>query len=110
MSAPYKNTGQYGPLQFSPAQFAQVVTLADQAGLVVHIHAVGDKAVTASLDGIAAARATNGDSGVPHTIAHLQFVAVADVPRFKQLCVIADFQLLWAAANTEATSRVTIFR
>jgi predicted amidohydrolase YtcJ len=106
MSAPYKNTGKYGELLFDPATFAHVVTVADKLGLVVHIHAIGDKAVTESLNGIEAARKANGSSGLPHTIAHLQFVVPSDFPRFKQLGVIADFQLLWASANVEAIELV----
>jgi predicted amidohydrolase YtcJ len=106
MSTPYRNTGRQGPLLYDPATFAQVVTAADRAGLVVHIHAIGDRAVTESLDGIEAARKANGNSGLPHTIAHLQFVVPSDFPRFKQLGVIADLQLLWASANREAIELV----
>jgi predicted amidohydrolase YtcJ len=106
MSAPYKNTGKYGELLFDPEAFAHVVTAADKLGLVVHIHAIGDKAVTESLNGIEAARKVNGNSGLPHTIAHLQFVNPSDFPRFRQLGVIADLQLLWACANVEAIELV----
>ena len=31
---------------FDPARFAAVVTAADKAGLIVHVHAIGDNAVT----------------------------------------------------------------
>jgi len=106
MSAPYRNTRRPGDLSIDPARFAQVVTAADKQGLIVHVHAVGDRAVAAALDGIEAARRANGNSGVPHTIAHLQFVAPADVPRFRQLGVVADFQLLWASANRESIELV----
>ena len=68
----------------------------DAAGLTVHIHAIGDRAVRASLDAFAAARAANGDRDNRHQIAHLQLVDPADFPRFKELGVIADFQLEWA--------------
>jgi predicted amidohydrolase YtcJ len=45
---------------------------------------------------LAAARATNGDKDNRHQMAHLQLVDPADFPRFKELGVIADFQLEWA--------------
>jgi predicted amidohydrolase YtcJ len=106
MSVPYKNSRRLEDLLFDPARFAQVVSAADRQGLIVHIHAVGDRAVTASLDAIEAARRANGNSGLPHTIAHLQFVAPSDVPRFKQLGVVADVQLLWASANQESIELV----
>ena len=62
----------------------------------MHIHAIGDRAVRASLDAFEAARAANGDKDNRHQIAHLQLVDPADFPRFKDLGVIADFQLEWA--------------
>jgi predicted amidohydrolase YtcJ len=102
MYAPYKNSGKYGDLLFDPSRFAQVAIAADKQGLIIHIHAIGDKAVRESLNGIAAARKANGNSGLPHTITHLQFVLPQDMPRFKELGVIAAFQLLWASANEEA--------
>ena len=62
----------------------------------MHVHAIGDRAVRASLDAFAAARAANGDKDNRHQIAHLQLVDPADFPRFKELGVIADMQLEWA--------------
>jgi len=102
MSAPYKNTGLYGDLLFDPAQFAKLVIEADREGLLVHVHAIGDKAVTEALNGIEAARKANGNSGIPHTITHLQFVFPSDFPRFKALGVISAFQLFWATAEADS--------
>jgi predicted amidohydrolase YtcJ len=102
MSSPYKNTGKNGDLLFDPARFAKLAIAADKQGLIIHIHANGDKAVTESLNGIEAARKANGNSGLPHTITHLQFVVPSDFPRFKQLGVISAYQLFWANANAEA--------
>jgi len=62
----------------------------------VHVHAIGDYAVRASLDAFAAARKANGDRDNRHQIAHLQLVDPADFARFKELGVIADMQLEWA--------------
>jgi predicted amidohydrolase YtcJ len=89
---PSKNRGK---LDLDP-KFAQLVTKLDAAGLAVHVHAIGDKAVRTSLDAFAAARKANGDKDNRHSIAHLQLVHPDDFPRFKALGVIADFQLLWA--------------
>ena len=90
---PSKNSGELG---FKPKSFADLVTKLDAAGLAVHVHAIGDKAVRTSLDAFAAARKANGDKDNRHSIAHLQLVDPDDFPRFKALGVIADFQLLWA--------------
>ena len=91
-----KPTQKSGALYFDPQRFASLVTKLDAAGLTVHIHAIGDRAVRASLDAFAAARAANGERDNRHQIAHLQLVDPADFLRFKALGVIADMQLDWA--------------
>jgi len=106
MSSPYKNTGLNGDLLFEPAQFAKLVIAADRQGLLVHVHAIGDKAVTEALNGMEAARKANGNSGIPHSITHVQFVVPKDIPRFKELGVIAAFQLFWASAEPDTIELV----
>jgi predicted amidohydrolase YtcJ len=69
--------------------------------MIVHVHAIGDRAVTEALNGIEEARKTNGNSGLPHTITHLQLIRPEDIPRFRELGVIASFQLYWAAADAD---------
>jgi predicted amidohydrolase YtcJ len=96
LTQPYRNSGRNGELLFDPKKFAELCVLADKAGLIIHVHAIGDGAVKASLDGIAAARAANGNSGLPHTLTHEQFVDPEDFPRFKQLGVVSALQLYWA--------------
>jgi predicted amidohydrolase YtcJ len=103
---PYRNSGRNGDLLFEPSRFAKLCIAADKLGLIVHIHAIGDLAVRESLNGIEAARRANGNSGLPHTITHLQLVDPADIPRFGELGVIAAFQLYWAAANVDAIDLV----
>ena len=106
MTAPYANTGKMGDLLFDPKNFAKLCVDADKQGLIVHTHAIGDLAVHEALNGYEAARTANGNSGLPHTITHLQFVRAEDVPRFKLLGVIASYQLLWAAAGTDTIDLV----
>jgi predicted amidohydrolase YtcJ len=101
MTKPYKNTGKFGDLLFDPARFAELAIAADKRGLIVHVHALGDRAVKETLNGIEAARKANGNSGLPHTLTHLQIVDPEDFPRFRQLGVIAAFQLLWASAEPD---------
>jgi predicted amidohydrolase YtcJ len=101
LSKPYKNTGRNGDLLFDPNKFAQLCVAADKEGLIVHVHAIGDAAVKAGLDGIAAARKANGNSGLPHTLTHEQFVQPEDFPRFRELGVVSALQLLWAEASQD---------
>lgn len=96
LDADGKPTKHAGTLYFDPERFARLVQKLDAAGITVHIHAIGDRAVRASLDAFAAARAANGDKDNRHQMAHLQLVDPVDFPRFKELGVIADFQLFWA--------------
>ena len=60
------------------------------------MHAIGDRAVRAALDAFAYSRAHNGARDSRDQIAHLELIDPADFPRFKELGVIANFQLLWA--------------
>ncbi len=101
MTKPYRNTGKSGDLLFDPARFAELAIAADKQGLIVHVHALGDRAVKEALNGIAAARRANGNSGLPHTLTHIQVADPEDFPRFRQLGVIAALQLLWATAEPD---------
>jgi predicted amidohydrolase YtcJ len=101
LTKPYKNTGHNGDLLFDPEKFAELCIAADKQHLIIHVHAIGDGAVKAALDGIAAARAANGDSKLPDTLTHEQFVRPEDFPRFRELGVISALQLFWAEASND---------
>lgn len=105
LSKPY-STGHNGELLFDPAEFAKIAIAADKQGLLVHVHAIGDRAVTEALNGIEAVRKANGNSGLPHTVTHLQLVRPEDIPRFHELGVVASFQLYWANAETDTIELV----
>jgi predicted amidohydrolase YtcJ len=90
-----------------PALLQQAVPKLDAAGFQVHFHAIGDGAVREALDAIEQARRSNGDLGHRHHIAHLELIDPADVPRFRELHVIANFQPLWAFAD-EYITKLTI--
>jgi predicted amidohydrolase YtcJ len=91
-----KPTHNLGPSYFTQANLNQIVSGADAAGLTVHIHAIGDRAVRSALDAFAFSRQHNGDLDSRDQIAHLELIDPADFPRFAQLAVIANLQLLWA--------------
>lgn len=91
----YSNSNKQGTLLFDPNTFKLVVDEADKRNMLVHIHAVGDRAVQESLNAIEYARSKR-QSNVPHSITHLQLVDPKDYKRFKQNNVIASMQLAWA--------------
>jgi predicted amidohydrolase YtcJ len=108
MLAPYLDghghaTGGSGTSFFDPAELNEAVTAIDARGFQVHIHAIGDRAVREALDAVAAARAAKGSTGGRHHIAHLQVVHPDDVPRFRELGVLANCQPLWASNEPQMT-------
>jgi predicted amidohydrolase YtcJ len=105
LTKPYSD-GSNGELLFDRERLSALAIAADKQGLIVHVHAIGDLAVKTALDAIAAARKANGNSGLPHTITHIQFADPDDFPRFRELGVIASLQLLWAQGNSDAIEAV----
>jgi len=104
MLEPYLvESGTKGIPMVEPELLKRAVTALDAAGFQVHVHAIGTAAVRQSLDAIEAARVANGPLGHRHHIAHLQLIHPDDVPRFKELEVIANFQPLWAYADDYIT-------
>jgi predicted amidohydrolase YtcJ len=110
MGAPYLDghghpTDHAGKLFIEPAELAETVRRLADLGFQMHFHAIGDRAITAALDALAAVPDAQRASG-RHHIAHLQFISPPDLDRFARLGVVANFQPLWACAdeqNTELT-------
>jgi hypothetical protein len=75
----------------------------DKLGFQVHFHAIGDAAIRYALDAIEEALIQNGQLGNRHHIAHIQMWDPADIPRFAELNVVANFQPLWAYADEYVT-------
>lgn len=76
-----------GLYYFSPERLERYSRELARTGFDMHIHAIGDQAVSDALDAI---DATDGQGR--HRITHVELVDNDDIPRFKQLNVIADFQ------------------
>jgi predicted amidohydrolase YtcJ len=84
-----------------PELLTAAVRRLDAEGLQVHMHAIGDRAVRMALDAVQAARSANGRNDNRHHIAHLQVVQPADLPRFRQLGVVANCQTFWAQSEPQ---------
>ena len=96
LDADGRPTGNRGKSFIDPEELKSAVTRLDAEGFQVHVHAIGDRAVREALDAFQAARAANGPSDHRHHIAHIQVVHPDDVPRFRELGVVANAQPLWA--------------
>jgi predicted amidohydrolase YtcJ len=79
-----------------PEVLADAVTRLDALGFQVHMHALGDRALRMALDAVGAAREANGRRDARHHIAHLQVTDPADIPRLRELDVVANMQPYWA--------------
>ncbi len=93
-----RRPGERGTLEWPPERLDELVAALCREGFDVHFHAIGDAAVRAALDAVEAAGTP--DPRRRHQIAHLEVIHPDDLPRFRRLGVIANFQPLWAHADS----------
>jgi hypothetical protein len=80
-----------GHLNLTPEHITDMVVDMDRKGVRVIAHCTGDGASDLFLDAVAEARRRNGDSGVRHQCAHSTTLLDANLPRFAELQVTAEF-------------------
>jgi hypothetical protein len=105
----HSHEGGCGALDLEPEELARLLGELDGAGFQIHVHAMGDRAARAALDGLERTRARHGGRDARHHLTHLQLVDPLDVPRFRALGVAANVQPLWAYPDryiTEMTEPV----
>jgi hypothetical protein len=79
------------------------------AGINVHSHAIGDRAVRVALDTFEAAREASPDSDAKFSIAHAQIIHPDDISRIADLNVAIAFTYSWIEPTTEYQMYVTPF-
>jgi predicted amidohydrolase YtcJ len=84
--------GWKGDLLHSPERFRSIAVAADSLGFQIAVHAIGDGAIRNTLDGYEAAQQANGKRDARHRIEHVELLNPRDLPRFKELDVIASMQ------------------
>ena len=105
--APYRDRpGDSGTPIYDPAALQDLAVALDRDGFQIHVHAIGDRAIRMTLDALAYARARNGAHDARHTITHLELIDPGDIPRFRALGVVANFQAFWANGD-EYLTRMT---
>ena len=93
MFAPFSDEpGKIGLPQMPQADFDAFIAKAHENGYQTGTHAIGDKGVAWVLDAVEKARHRSGDRDLRHRIEHAQVIMPRDVPRFKELGVIASMQ------------------
>lgn len=96
MLSHYHGDTHSGLLNAGPDTAMAAIAALDKAGMQIHVHAIGDRAIRLTLDAFERARKQNGARDSRHHIAHLHVIHPDDIPRFRELDVIANFQALWA--------------
>jgi predicted amidohydrolase YtcJ len=103
---PYETVDSRGAVLLAPELLRDFVLEADRAQIDLHIHAIGDRAVRDALDAFEVARRDNPNRGTRHTIAHLELIDDADLPRFAEWHVIAQTTPAWHSYNGQEVLEV----
>ena len=86
---------------FSFEHFTRMASACDKMGLQIAVHCCGDGAVRQTLDGYEAMQKMNGKRDSRHRVEHIEVCQPEDMPRFKELGVIASMQTSHAPLSLE---------
>lgn len=92
--------GNSGESVFTEEEMAKMIVGAAAENIDVHVHALGERAIHETLNAIEVARNEYPDSSTRYAICHIQVITDQDLPRFKELDVIAQSTPLWASYDT----------
>jgi predicted amidohydrolase YtcJ len=102
--APYLGRGiDAGKPIYAQPRLDSLAAALDLEEWQVHVHAIGDRAIRMTLDAFEHAMEENGPRDSRHTITHLQLIDPADLPRFRRLGVVANFEPFWANGDEYLT-------
>lgn len=95
MLEPYRpdarfSQGYRGLLHVDEETLATDIAGLEARGFTVKLHTAGDRAVRSALNAIEKAHRDSGRRDLRHELAHAGFVDPRDIPRFKDLNVVAD--------------------
>jgi predicted amidohydrolase YtcJ len=98
MLEPFVGGGNGQPMM-SQAELDRTVAAYDKAGLQVALHTIGDGAIRMGLDAYQHAARVNGPRDRRHRLEHVEVPALADLPRMRELGVIASTQPIGATPD-----------
>lgn len=100
MIEPYSDDpGNEGLLFSSEEEMTKMIMKTASDGYQTNVHAIGDRANRIVLNAFANVRDSLGDQGLRHRIEHAQIVSLQDIPRFKELDIIASMQPTHATSD-----------
>ncbi len=100
MVTPYEDTGAVGATTFNAEELADILKQLNEAGLDLHAHCVGERSSRVVLDAVELAKKELGENfRVKVTCTHLWIQDDADLLRFAELGVIANYTPAWHNGN-----------
>jgi hypothetical protein len=96
MFEPYAVGGGTGHLNWTAEDLNRTAAHYDRLGYQILLHAIGDRAIHMALDAFEHAARANGTRGRRHRVEHIEVPRPSDIPRFRELGVIASTQALFA--------------
>lgn len=102
MLEPYAGGGGSGLPMWELEPLMRTIARYDRAGIQVELHAIGDRAIRLALDAFDSVAVRNGPRDRRGRIEHVEVPHPADLPRFKQLGVIASTQAIFATPDATA--------
>ena len=100
--------GERGTTLVPVERLNELTVALDKAGFQMHFHGDGDGAVRMSLDAVEQAIASNGRNDNRHHIAHLELVHPDDIPRFRELGVVANVQPMWSTSKAYISDLIEV--
>jgi predicted amidohydrolase YtcJ len=90
---PYSDRpSERGETLYPPDEFKTVAARIDRMKFQMFIHAIGDRGIRTALDALQYAREQNGPRDSRHQLVHVECLSPLDIPRFKELGVVACMQ------------------
>lgn len=100
MIRPYSDDpGNRGLLFYDQEELNQMVLKSISNGFQTNIHAIGDRGNRVVLNAFENAIDSLGEQDLRHRIEHAQIVSLEDIPRFKELDIIASMQPTHATSD-----------
>jgi len=94
-----------GVAAIAQEELEDTVRKASSAGIACSVHAIGDKANRRVLDAFEKQRRSGVGQGLRHRIEHVQILHADDLPRFRELDVIASMQPIHATQDMYLADR-----
>lgn len=100
MIEPYSDDpGNRGLLFVTQDEMNEMVSKVIGKGFQANVHAIGDAGNRQVLDSFEYALEQHGDNGLRNRVEHAQIVEIGDIPRFKELNIIASMQPTHATSD-----------